>query len=368
MSSEKKSRYGLADVGGSKEIEAPELDYQPPMPRNYSPKIGLIGCGGISEYHLRAYQAMDLDVVAVCDVNEEAAGARRDEFYPEAKVFTEHAEVLKIIEIDIVDVTTHPDVRVKIIEDALNADKHVLSQKPFVLDLADGSRLAELADSKKRLLAVNQNGRWAPHFSYMRKAIEAGLIGRVGSVSVSMQWDHRWTKDTPFDDLDDLVLMDFAIHWFDIVSVFFADQHPVSVSALRGRTPYQVNKAPMLAQVIVQFEEGQATLSFNGDAEFGQQDTTVVCGEKGTLCSTGPSLTEQSVTLYTAEGHATPSLEGNWFENGFQGTMGELLCAIEEGRQPYNNARDNLRSLALCYAALESAKQGGTPITPKRTD
>jgi hypothetical protein len=38
--------------------------------------------------------------------------------------------------------------------------------------------------------------------------------------------------------------------------------------------------------------------------------------------------------------------------------MGELLCAIEEERQPENNGRDNLRSLALCFAAVASAETG----------
>ncbi len=38
--------------------------------------------------------------------------------------------------------------------------------------------------------------------------------------------------------------------------------------------------------------------------------------------------------------------------------MGELLLAIEENRQPSNNARDNLRSLALCFAAVQSADSG----------
>lgn len=43
--------------------------------------------------------------------------------------------------------------------------------------------------------------------------------------------------------------------------------------------------------------------------------------------------------------------------------MGELLCAIEDGREPWNNARDNLRSLRTCFAACISADRG-RPIDP----
>ncbi len=38
--------------------------------------------------------------------------------------------------------------------------------------------------------------------------------------------------------------------------------------------------------------------------------------------------------------------------------MGELLCAIEEGREPSHSAKDNLRSLAVCFAAIASAEEG----------
>ena len=53
------------------------------------------------------------------------------------------------------------------------------------------------------------------------------------------------------------------------------------------------------------------------------------------------------------------------FPDGFHGTMGELLCAIEEGREPSHSARNNLRSLALCYAAVASAETG-QPVEPGR--
>jgi hypothetical protein len=78
-------------------------------------------------------------------------------------------------------------------------------------------------------------------------------------------------------------------------------------------------------------------------------------------------LNQQSVTLTTADGVAVPELSGSWFGDGFAGTMAELLCAIEENRIPNNNARDNLKSLAVCFAALASADSGGQPQSVGRT-
>ena len=121
-------------------------------------------------------------------------------------------------------------------------------------------------------------------------------------------------------------------------------------------------KPPMLAQVAIDYEGAQARLNFNGHVQIGQEDRTVVCGSQGTLRSFGPSLSEQTVTLHTAAGRATAALEGTWFTHGFQGAMGELICAIEEDRAPSHSARNNLESLALCFAALASADSGSPQV------
>jgi predicted dehydrogenase len=84
-----------------------------------------------------------------------------------------------------------------------------------------------------------------------------------------------------------------------------------------------------------------------------------VVGTKGTLRSRGPGLNDQPMMeVHLEEGSIDVPLEGSWFESGFQGTMGELLCAIEDEREPSHSARDNLLSLELCFAALKSADSG----------
>ena len=67
--------------------------------------------------------------------------------------------------------------------------------------------------------------------------------------------------------------------------------------------------------------------------------------------------------MTTEEGISQPVLTGTWFPDGFHGTMGELLCAIEAGRAPTHSARNNLKSLALCFAAVASA-ESGKPVAP----
>jgi predicted dehydrogenase len=308
--------YSLSKASPETVGAAPDLPYQPRDPKSYRPAIGMIACGGITETHLTAYKKAGYNVVALCDLIEDRARKRQKQFYPNAEVTTDYRQVLARNDIEVVDIATHPKERLPLIEDALKAGKHVLSQKPFVLDLDDGQRLVDLARQQSRKLAV-----------------KSGLLG-------------------------DLIFYDFAIHWFDIVSHLLGSRRPLRVLASRSRAIGQTARPPMLAQALVEFEGGQASLVFDAHIRQGSLDHTYVGGTKGTIQSLGPNLRNQTLTLFTAEGSATPQLEGNWFTDGFHGTMGELLCAIEEDREPINSARENLNSLALCFAAIASATDG----------
>ncbi len=350
--------YGVASGRTAEPIDAPDLPYRPRVPVDLSTGIGLIGCGGITQSHLQAYKKAGYRVVAMASRSRERAEARRAEFFPEAEIYTDWLDLLGREDVRVVDIATSPEVRGPIVEAALRAGKHVLSQKPLALTLAEAERLATLAEQFGLRLAVNQNGRWAPHFAWMRAAISAGLIGEVSSVDFTLHWDHHWICGTPFEELPQLILADFAIHWFDIATAFFGERPARRVFAAAARSRSQRARPPFLSHACAEFDGGQATFAFNADTAFGQEDRTTVVGSRGTLRSVGPSLMRQRVTLHTAEGDASPALEGCWFPDGFHGAMAELLCAIEEKREPLHSARANLRSLALCFAAMESAETG----------
>ena len=339
------------------EVEAPDLPYRPPMPRNRGAPIALVGAGGISAAHLDAYARHGLNVVAIFSRDLNRARARRDAYFPGARVTDDFDSLLRDPNVSVLDLTAHADVRLDLMRRALNADKHVLSQKPFVEDLDDGRELVELAERRGLKLAVNQNGRWAPHLAYIREAVYAGLIGEVTGVHVEIRWNHGWIAGTPFEAMDDLILWDFGIHWFDFLASVIDDRAHL-VHATTARAAGQTARPPLLAQALIAFDCGQASLVFDGATRYGARDSTSVIGAKGVVSSTGPDLGHQSVELYTEAGVAMPRLTGAWFNDGFAGAMGELLCAIEDGREPLNSARGNLSSLKLCQAALRSVQSG----------
>lgn len=361
---------GAATTGDGRTAGGPAVPYLPRDPAHYRPGIALIGCGGISGLHLAAYRAAGYDVRVLCDLIAERAYERQAEFFPGALVTTDHRDLLAMPEIEVLDIATHVDVRPALVEAALRAGKHVLSQKPFVRSLAEGRRLCDLADAAGRVLAVNQNGRWAPHFSYLRNAVAAGRLGTLTSADFAVYWPHdQIVADSPeFATMPDLILYDFGIHWFDLVATLFAGHGPArAVTARAGWRDGQVIPVATQAQVLIDFDAAQVSLVFRGASRWAESGGYRVEGTAGVLTHSGLSLGGPELVLVDAAGTHPATVEGDWFTNGMRGTMGELLRAIEEGRRPGNEARTSLPGLALCYAAVQSSRTG-LPVDPGTVD
>lgn len=343
----------------------PDIPYRPPEPETRLP-IAMIGCGKISPAHLSTYKMAGYEVVALCDVVEERARKRRDQFFPQADVYTDHNEVLKRNDVDVVDIATPPDGRPGIIEDAIQVGTHVLSQKPFVLDLEVGENLIEMAADRGVELAVNQSGRWAPHLSYLRHAADAGLLGDLTGIHQSVHWDYDGEGRSGHD-----LLLDYGIHWFDMVASI-TESRADRVMATTGYSPDQVASTPMLAQVLIDYPHSQASIVFDANTSYGVRSRTYVTGTAAAFearqtagpwadWTDGPSRypwERQQVSVYTERGAFQPKLMGSWNPDGWKGTMGELQSAILADREPENSARNNLRSLELCFAAIASAEDG----------
>lgn len=352
------SDRSVTSSGSRRRVQAPKLPYQPPRPKRKPPGIGIVGCGGIIGSHLRAYRRAGYPVVALADIDRSRAEKVRRQFCPQAVICGTAEELFARADVGIADLATHPRPRADLIDQALQANKHVLSQKPFVTDLEIGKRLVRKARRRNLVLAVNQNGRWAPHVSYARHAVAAGLLGDIESVDLAVHWDHNWCAGTPFDRIRHLALFDFGIHWFDMIRCYLPHARPLSVLATATCSESQKTRPPLLAQAVVKFARAEASLVLRGNTTLGSSDRTVIVGSKGTLISEGRDLNQQRVTIYLPGRVARPRLQTRWFDDGFDGTMSELMCAIESGNRPAHDAGDNLKTLALCFAAVRSADQG----------
>jgi len=341
-----------------------DLLYQPRLPDAYRPGIGIIGCGGIVRHaHLPAYATLGLNIVGIYDPNPAATAGVQEEFGV-GTVFGSLEDLLADPAIAIVDIATHAAVRAPIVHAALAAGKHVLAQKPLAPDLAAARGMVEDAARRGLKLAVNQNGRWAPPWRVATLLLERGAIGDVIAVTHLFEKKFGWIPGTPFDDLDHYPIYDYAIHWIDITRCWLDGKRVVDVRARDYRTPNQPphSKATWGAWVEIAYADGtNAMIRSIGGAETARQGHLFwVHGTAGTI--RGSVLGNDFVELERNGDIHRFDLDGHWSNDGFAGTMGELMGAIAEGREPFNSARHNLLTLALTFAACRSADADGGAV------
>ena len=123
------SDYALA-AKQEAEVAAPDLPYRPPMPKDRSAPIALVGAGGISGAHLDAYARYGLNVIAICSRDLDRARARRDAFFPAAWTTDDFETLLRDPAIAVLDITTHADVRADLMRRALLAENTFSRRNP----------------------------------------------------------------------------------------------------------------------------------------------------------------------------------------------------------------------------------------------
>ena len=143
-------------------------------------RIGIIGSGGIAGAHARAYkQIPDVEVVAVADVIPGKAEEfiRRWEF-PDARPFDDHNAMLQL-DLDGVSVCTPNVAHHRTTVDALNAGKHVLTEKPMAVTLDQAVEMARTAKRTGKILTVGFQPRYEPNMQMVRDIVRSGELGKV---------------------------------------------------------------------------------------------------------------------------------------------------------------------------------------------
>lgn len=342
-----------------------DLDYQPRYPANYNPGIGIIGCGGIVKAaHLPAYTQHNLNIVGVYDISPTATEGVQEKFGVR-KVFSSLDELLGHPEIEVVDIATHPAQRVELARRALEAGKHVLAQKPLALDLESARQVVEEAERRGLKVAVNQNGRWAPVWRVATLLVQQGTIGEVLAVTHLHDMRFGWIPGTVFDTIPHFAIYDYSVHWIDAIRCWLEGKEPLAVRAREYRTPHQPpeSQADWGMWVDISYTDGSNGLIRGvGCSRTGKPGHPFwIHGTEGVI--SGSVLGNDFVELEKDGITHRWNLKGQWFPDGFAGTMGELLCAIDEDREPYNSARHNLLSLQMTLSACRSAEQDGAPVS-----
>ena len=146
-------------------------------------KIGIVGCGEIAKgKHLPALKAYSdkCEIVAFCDIIEErAVWAAKEYGTPDAKVYTDHKELLKDPEIDVVHVLTPNVAHCEITVNALNAGKHVMCEKPMAATTEDARKMIDAWKKSGKKFTIGYQNRFRPEVQALKAACEAGELGDI---------------------------------------------------------------------------------------------------------------------------------------------------------------------------------------------
>lgn len=346
---------------------ASELPYRPAFPAGFAPGVAIVGCGGIAKtWHLPAYGKYGVDVVGVYDRVPEATEDVRERFPFVRRVYASLDDLLADPEVEVVDVATRPEVRLELIGRAVEAGKHVLAQKPLADDLHAAREMVDEAERRGIKVAVNQNGRWSPPWRIATLLVEQGAVGDVVAVT------HLHDKPLPplvgthFDELPHFTIYDYCVHWIDISRCWLDPGRVEFVRAVDYRTPDQPAdaKSPWAAWIEIRYVDGASVLVRSvGNGRTARPGCPFwIHGDEGTI--RGSVLLDSDFVELDRDGAVVRyDLEGAWYPDGFAGTLGELVSAIAEDREPFNSARHNLLSLRLTLAACRSAEEGGRPVS-----
>ncbi len=141
-------------------------------------KVGVLGAGAWAEFaHCPGYKRdARCELVAIADPIVERAQAFAEKFNI-PRVYATHAELIAQEDIDLVDVCTPSATHFSLSMAALEANKHVLCEKPVAYDFTETRRAAALARSKGLKTKLGFTFRYSPAMQYMKELIEQGFIG-----------------------------------------------------------------------------------------------------------------------------------------------------------------------------------------------
>ena len=196
---------------------------------------GLIGAGSFGQFCLEQYRQMEqVDVRAIADVDPQAAKrAARAQGVDAAESVQ---ALLQRDDIDLVHIATPPFTHRDLAVQALEADKHVLCEKPLAITGDDADAMVDLARKRGRILAVNLIMRYNPLAQAVHQVIEQRLLGEP-----LHGFFENYAKDEPlpvehwFWDRSKSggIFIEHGVHFFDLMRNWFGDGHVVCAQQTR---------------------------------------------------------------------------------------------------------------------------------------
>jgi predicted dehydrogenase len=220
-------------------------------------QLAIVGCGGMGRRHLAGLAELaktdlnNIDLVAVCDLNEQNAEDLADEakqllghrpaVYTSAERMKREAEGLEAV-----DCTTDTGSHHKAATDLLNLGLHTLCEKPLALTIRGAHQIIDAAARNGKVLSVAENFRRDPINRLIRALLDDGAIGERQFIMETGVSGRNHIMITPWRHmkLSGVITLDAGVHNADILLYYFGDVETVyGQTRLFEKTRYPHNTA-----------------------------------------------------------------------------------------------------------------------------
>ena len=341
-------------------------------------KIAMIGVGCISGIYLKNITETfrELELVGVCDlVRERAENAQREYGIP--KVYETMHDAFADPEVEIVLNLTRPYEHFEVTKAALEAGKHVYSEKPLGADLAEGKALARLAREKGLMLGGAPDTFLGAGIQTCRRLIDDGYIGTpIGSAAYMIGCGHEsWHPDPEFYyKRGGGPMFDMGPYYLTAMINLMGGVQRV-VSASRATFPKRtITSQPLAGTVIdvdvstyvagtVQYASGAiGTIFTTFDVQFPREKSRFIeiYGSEGTLFVPDPNNFSGTIQLYRPEEGAVkelPMMYG-YPENSRGLGLADMAKALRTGRPARCDVQQTYHVLEIIEGFETSARTG----------
>ncbi len=329
----------------------------------------LAGCGGMSKGWLSAVADSPLlkgrvEIVGLVDLDRATAEARAAEFgLANAVIGTDLETVLSQTKPDLLFDVVIPAARAGVVETGLRHGCHVLTEKPMAATLDQARAMIEQAAAAGRVHAVVQNRRFIAGVRRIRRLIESGALGELTTLNCDFFIGAHFGGFR--EDMDNVLLLDMAIHTLDAAR-FMAGKTPRAVYCLETNPRGSWYRHGAAANAIFEFED-DVVFNYRGSwaaegANTSWESAWRIVGSKGTLLWDGGDEFIARVVDGDSgffrdlkEIDVPPPADADQ-THGHASVLADFLNAVENGTAPETVGTDNIKSLAMVFAAIESAK------------
>jgi len=362
-------------------------------------RIGIIGCGAIFIMHAYPLHRLEqTQIVAVCDIKPDALKAASELFHCDG--YSDYREMLKRDDIDVVHILTPHYLHAQMAIDAMNAGKHVLTEKPMAIRMDDAREMVETAERNHVTLGVISQNRYNAASVAIKEALENGSLGKVIGQRVMLSWTkpaeyyRRSDWHGTWDKEGGSLMIDQAVHVMDLARWFVNDEIE-SVQATIANRDHPEIETEDTAEGLITYRNGVKTVFFatnnftynapvvvetqceNGTAlmEFDRAVITYKNGHELTVVN-DPTATinegeykaffnEESsqVAVRTLKEWGVIMLPVTWkAPRAYWGVthikqIENFYESLEAGVQPDINGAESIKSLKLILAIYQSSKE-----------